>query len=299
MRRLSTRPLGNSLRERAPRTPPPSRGRPAWGPLASCGREARHTCGACGAAAASSGATCLSHPADPTPGRGRPSSLSAPSLRFQTRLPPPPGPREPGGGGGRGAEGAGLSLKGPPAAALRPLPGGGEDFGGCGDTRAGDGARVPRPPAASLRVPRRARLALSVRPRSPADPEPLRRQLRSAPPRSPETRAAARPWPASDWPPAPASTAATAISPRTRKRGPSQCRPVLATVTCWLDSGNPLCEDHGRDLLTQGSASNASGRNLPPLSGFCSLRGRPCLCRTPSPTTTVAGPSPKASCLGL
>lgn len=75
---------------------------------------------------------------------------------------------------------------------------------------------------------------------------------------------------------------------------------MLATVTCWLDSGNSLSEALRAQLLTLRPESNASGpKSLFPLwlPRFSSVLASfpPCLCpETVSPTTKVAGVNPRS-----
>lgn len=151
--------------------------------------------------------------------------------------------------GGWGAKGAGMPLKGTPAAALRPLPGGGEDLAAAATPGEGGGVWVLRLPAASISVPRHSQLGLSVHPRSPADQRHLRHQLQSAQSPSPRTRAGARPGQASDSPPAPCvdSPTATAIYLRTRKLGPVKRRPCARHRHLLVGFRKPI-EDDGEGI---------------------------------------------------
>lgn len=62
-----------------------------------------------------------------------------------------------------------------------------------------------------------------------------------------------KPGRASDWSPEPCVDSPSFCPSdllRNSEAGPFTVGPVLATVTCWLDSGNPLSEDHRKELLT-------------------------------------------------
>ncbi|XP_037595622.1 protein piccolo-like [Cebus imitator] len=225
MPRLSTRPLGNSPREPLGGTRPPG-----WAHLSGGG-----------AVAATSGATRLSH----LPLGVRQSGQSAPSLPSETL---PTTPQEPHGGGGEG--GAGLSLKGARAAALRPLPGGGEDLSGFGDTR----GRRRRPGTETPGCFHQSARTLPARAEYASSPPG---GYKAAPPSAPVSSASIfcdprrQPGLASEWPQSPGWTRPRRQrSARGLRSQPFRVGPVLATVTCWLDSGNPLSEEHRGESLT-------------------------------------------------
>lgn len=89
---------------------------------------------------------------------------------------------------------------------------------------------------------------------------------------------------------------------RNSKVEPFRVQPVLATVTCWLNSGNPLSEEHRRESLTTQN-QNRLDQKLPdpafssfrrffhPFGNFCVLK--------PPIATKVAGVSYKLCCLVL
>nr|XP_012312804.1 uncharacterized protein LOC105720739 [Aotus nancymaae] len=161
----------------------------------------------------------------------------------------PPNPRRAARGRGRGARGRGCLLKGP-----GPLPSG--HFLGAERTSAasatpgeGGGGRVPRLPAVFIR-------ALGHSQPAEHTSSPLG-GYKAAPPSVPVSSASIfcdprrQPGLASEWPQSPGWTRPRRQrSARGLRSQPFRVGPVLATVTCWLDSGNPLSEDHRGESLT-------------------------------------------------
>lgn len=126
MQRLSTRPLGPSQWERRGGNCTATPRFSEWRVGDSCRPRAADVRlgapGAGGAVAATSGASRLSHPQDPTPACVRRSCLSAPFCSSPLSAPTSPEPRASPARAGGGPRGRGCLLKGSPAAARRPLP---------------------------------------------------------------------------------------------------------------------------------------------------------------------------------
>lgn len=155
--------------------------------------------------------------------------------------------------------GAGPPLKGPPAAALRPLPGGGEGL--CGFPTSPDGVTPePRRSACSRRRPGHPRLWLRQHRLSPAA------QGGSPPPRQLRLHLLAALW---TGPRNPARTRLLQNLSAQKPRSPAlPSRPVLATVTCWLNSGNPRSEERGEALTAQ-TRAGWTRSSRPRLAAVC------------------------------